>query len=490
VAQDPSESRSRKFWPGGLTTVRAVVVAVILIAGLVNLCSQLGTQPPPHATDDEYWYSWTGLALIHGQQPTSWSLLSGYKKRNLGYGYLWNTKYYFVRPAMDHPPLFSVLAGVAASLAGTQPMHIQLYPSGGVDLWEINLARMRVVPVLLFVGSFFLLLDIALLSVGFWPACAALLMFSFSRHMVFHHRLLVADNLVTPLLLANVAVTQRYLMGLCGRRAFAVATLVCVPCAVLSKLVAISAAAAVSAMLLVKRRWRDLLIPAGAVVLGLALVALYAVAVDWDMFRTVQRSQAGRFSGFNAIERLVGLIQVIDHNDFSQLICIGWVFAFAMALDRSAPPVAVAIVGYFLAFTFFADSRNVYGWHQAAFYPLLCLAVAWFVRKAVRARSVAITMVVMGLLLTWMMQEFWSMVPVFPRFDRFGYFAVVVLLLGVTQIGDVVRRRQALRLYAGAIVLIGLACETERARVFPRENWIEMHKSRRPGGEKTAPGFM
>jgi hypothetical protein len=150
----------------------------------------------------------------------------------------------------------------------------------------------------------------------------------------------------------------------------------------------------------------------------------------------------------------------------------------------------MALVGYLLAFTFFADSRHIYGWHQAPFYPLLCLGTAWFLRRAWRARSAAVSIAVFGLLLTWIWQEFWLVLPGFPRVDRAGYFLSLAVLLGLTQLPEVLRRRNLLRVFAGVLLIFGLGCEVERARTFSRENWVEIRKTRRVGSEKTPPGFM
>src|SRR5215207_8381571 len=85
---------------------RAGILAARLVLAVLARVIGLGTSPPPHATDDEYWYAWSGLSMLHGQKPTSWSLLEGYRGHTLGWGYLGNTRYHFVRPALDHPPLF------------------------------------------------------------------------------------------------------------------------------------------------------------------------------------------------------------------------------------------------------------------------------------------------------------------------------------------------------------------------------------------------
>lgn len=478
---NPRWSRSPKL--------RAAVVATLLIAGLLHRLIGIGVQPPQHATEDEIHYSWAGLSILHGHQPTSWSLLSGYRGHTLGYGAVGNGRAYIVRPALDHPPLFSLLAGAFVSLTRPAPLHIKLYPSGDVELWEINLASARILPVLLYAISFFLLLDLASLSIGFWPACAALAFYSFARHMVLHQRLLISDNFVTTLVLANLVVLQRYLLGRCTQRAFAIATLVLVPCAIMSKIVSVCAAAALGAVLLAQRKWKQLWIPASAAILGLVAVLIYAAALDWQLFVSVQQSQAQRFSGFNTLERLVGLMQLVGHAEFSQLICFAWIFAFAMAIDRSAPSISLALVAYFLAFTYFADARRVFGWHQLPFYPLLCLALGWYTRKAWKASSPALVIAFVGSLLTWVWQAAYLLAPNYPTWERAGYLIMIALLLAATQLTNHIYRITAIRTILIASMTLGLLLETIYARRFNPAQWTEVRPAV-PGAEKIAPPFM
>ncbi|MGI8906344.1 MAG: hypothetical protein ACR2IE_07635 [Candidatus Sumerlaeaceae bacterium] len=470
--------------------LRFFAVLAILLVGLLHRGVGLGTIPPPHATDDEVWYAWSGLSILHGEKPTAWSMLPGYRNRTLGWAWYANEKYHFVRPALDHPPLFPLLAGAFVSLTGPARMKIDLKPAGSVNLWDINLGKARILSLIMYTLAFLLLLDLVTLSLGFWPAVVAVAAYSFGLPIVLHQRLLVADNLAALLLLGNLVVLQRFFLGRCSRRTFTIATLVLVPCATLTKIVAVTQAAVVGGLLLMRRQIRLLWIPVAGAAIGAVLLVAYAAALDWQLFRLVQGSQADRFSGFNFVERLLGSMQLVGHGQFSFFLCIGWIFALAMALDRSAPPLAVGVVCYVVAMTFFADSRRVWGWHQLSLYPFLCMGYGWVFRRLWRSTAPGLSITVLGLLLIWVFQDFHLLFPASKGITRFGYVIAVLGIFSVTQLSGGLRTR-AIRSILVFLMASGLLLEVARAARMTTADFPEAKKQRPTGAALEVPaGFI
>jgi hypothetical protein len=471
--------------------VRAAVVTLILAAALLCRIIGLGNMPPPHATDDEFWYSWSGLGMLHGEKPTAWSQLEGYRGRQLGYGYLENYKYYFVKPAVDHPPLFSLIAGTFVQLTGPSRMNISLLPTGQVNLWDINLAKARWLGVALFCVSFFLLLDLASLSIGFWPACMALLFYSFGWPMILHQRLLVADNFTTPLLLLNLVLLQRYQLGMCSRRTFAIGTLILIPFATLSKIVAVVQSVVVAAMLVAHRRLRDLWLPIAGALIGIAGVMLFAWSMDWQLFRAVQASQADRFSGFHYFQRMIAAIPIVGHSSFAFILPIGWVFLFAMALDRRAPSLTVAPFAYLLGMTFLADARNVWGWHYAPVYPFLCIAYAWALRRVWRGPTLATSLAVLGLLLIWLFQNMYGFFSAHSVVLRTLYIISLAAIAAGALLGRTDRGKLLMRSVLCLTVAVGLTSEVVTFYRLTPASFTELRTSKPTGPAATRPpGYL
>ncbi len=80
-------------------------------------------QFPAHdATADEKAWTWLGASLLTEGQPTSWSLFKSYADKYV-YQYL-GDDITLVRPALDHPPLFSFIPGVFHLMSGQNVYNI------------------------------------------------------------------------------------------------------------------------------------------------------------------------------------------------------------------------------------------------------------------------------------------------------------------------------------------------------------------------------
>ena len=189
-----------KLWTADTPLKRWAIVLVLLAGGFWVRWQGLGTFPRAYQTDDEFFYIWAGLSLTEGQRPISWSMLPAYARENAILGEIHHGPHHLpiVQPALDHPPLFCLLAGATARLMGARPADFRADGGGTVRLWDVPLARARVLPLILFCATFLLLYDLAARTMGFGPACLALLFYGCISHIVAHNRLVVMENLTTP----------------------------------------------------------------------------------------------------------------------------------------------------------------------------------------------------------------------------------------------------------------------------------------------------
>jgi hypothetical protein len=364
--------RSRARW---------LIPLAILFAALFHRYENLADYPPRHATDDEFHFIWAGLSLLHTGTPTAWTQLGGYMYTDstIGSGNFDGVGYTFASPALDHPPLFSVVAGSFAALCGAKPVNVSLSgslkPNATVTVWDVSFAKVRLLSLILFVATFALLWRIAWLSFGEAVANIALLLYAFDAHVVVHNRLLVSENFTTPLFLLHVWLTLEYLRGRISRHLFAGATLLLIPAALLSKLIAVSQAAAVALMLCLSRRFRDCWSVVAGAALGIAIYLYYGAMQDWNTFREVLQWQSSRFRGFNLLQVLIANQRLVGDLNYNHLLVVGWICLFVQGLRRQARLAAVAPFGYLLLFAYFESTQGVYGWHALPFYPFLCMAL-------------------------------------------------------------------------------------------------------------------
>lgn len=352
--------------------------------------------PFRYETTDEYHYMWVGLTLLHTGHAMSWSELGVYEPIGALYGRTtWDgLAWRIVTPALDHPPLYSLVAGVFAQLAGATPGQATFTGGRTHAMWHINLRRARLCNLLLFALTFFLMFDLGRRVFGFGPACLAMLFYATSSHVVLHNRLLVTESLSTPLLLLNLCLLQRYLAGECRERLFGAGTVLACVAAVLIKLVAACQAGVILFLLLVTGRRREVIYPIVGVILGAALYLAYGAWQGWAVFWAVLHAQGARFFGLDAIIRMIVTPMLVHTADFSYPLFLGWVACFIFTMrgihgperledgtwvagtQLDVAPLLASPLLYLLWFSFFAAVPVIFGWHLLPFYPFLCLGLA------------------------------------------------------------------------------------------------------------------
>ena len=371
-----------------------VVLFLLLSVGALVRCHDLGAYPRRYDTKDEFHYLWAGLSLLRDGRPTAWSELNGYGQSGIKTHILRlpdGGQFSLVTPALDHPPLFSLAAGLFARLTGAaSPLPGATLPSPPSaktpQVWQVDFSVARLLAVILSAITLFLLFEITRHAFSFPTACLAALFYALTDHIVFHNRLLVTENLSTPLFLVNLLFLQGYVSGQRSRAAFAAVTISACAAALLCKVVAVSQAPAVLFLLVLDRKWRDLVFPIVGVLAGAALYMAYGWWQGWTLFTSVLASQAGRFYGFNAIVPLILRPCIVHTPNLSFVLLAGWIALFALAAFHRRARLLSAALAYLLAFSYFASVPAVYGWHVIPFYPFLCMALAALIARMYRRR--------------------------------------------------------------------------------------------------------
>ncbi|MCL5270750.1 MAG: hypothetical protein M1457_09440 [bacterium] len=440
---------------------RWILVLLLLAAGLGVRWYGLGQFPRPHQTDDEYHFLWAGLSLLSEGRPTSWSRL--HEREPINYEALGarmtpltyeQHQYFLVRPALDHPPLFSLVAGAWARLVGAAVPHSPVPGPGGLTYWNVNLARARTLTLVLYAATFFCLLALARHAFSFEAAFVGLLLYSFTMHIVAHGRLLVSENLTTPLFLASLVAVQRYTNGRMSRGVFAAVTITAVAAALLCKLVAVSQVGAIVFLLCLARRPRAAVYPILGALLGLGLYLAYGGWQGWSIFRAILHVQADRFKGFDILSRFILTPALVHDAHFSYLVLSGWLALFATTLNRRRSALMLAPLVYLLGFAYFASMPAIYGWHILPIYPFLSLALGVVVCDVWRkCDTVAYSGLVVMLLPYTANALFYSRTD-YAAFWRMFYLAAAAACLLLPLAGGALRRRT---IHAVIVLLLTIA---------------------------------
>jgi hypothetical protein len=443
-----------------LSTRWKVTVSLVFLLGILLRVIWLAGSPAPFRTADEYHFAWVGLSLLDHGRAASWSNLPA-KQTTASvrlpfsfHGY----NFTYVEPALDHPPLYSLLCGLWCRATGARPLDLVSESGVKVRVWDIALGRARLLSVLLFSVTFVLLFDIQRRVSGTGAAVAGAAFFCIVTHSVMHWRLLVTETLSTPFFLLGVWATIRYLNGDLSRRAFAIIAAVSSAAALLTKVIAVSQAGAICALLLFARRRRDIVFPIAGVVIGGMLYLLYGYWQGWDQFAMALHSQAWRFFEFGALRKMLFDPQLIHSENRNWLIMMGWILMLAPLARGQAHPLSIAGISYLLAFTFFASAPAIYGWHALPFYPFLCAALGEFAADTLKTCHPARLLLLLAILLPPAFNVMFIGHPDSGTVLRAFYIIVVTAVLVAATAGKTSSIR-GLRMFTLGVILLCFVSE-------------------------------
>ncbi|HEY3080589.1 MAG TPA: glycosyltransferase family 39 protein, partial [Chloroflexota bacterium] len=366
-------------------TELAFVVGLLLLAGGLRLY-QFDRVPSPNETSDEYAYLWAGWTLLHEGTPTAWSEKGAYGAAPT---YLWHqARYRLVSPWFDHPPLYALLVGAAASLRG------------GGELFDASLPAARLTAVAFATASTGLLYAWARAPYGRPAASLGALLFATIPTVVVAGRLALAESLIVPLQLLALIAAERYRgapASPAARRApWLALVLAAVVASVLAKVPGVAVGGSVGLFLAWRRLWGAALASLAAVLLGIAVFVAYGCALDCGLFRLVLADQGARARGFEALSRVLAGAMAEPLSWRDAWLPFLWL-ALAYAALRRDRLLAIAVLPY-LVFTVAAvDQNEPRVWYRYPLFPYLCLAGGLFIRDAFRRpASLGLALLVFG----------------------------------------------------------------------------------------------
>ncbi len=342
---------------------RIVFAAVVLfLLGSVLRVWKYWEFPVAGETQDEVAWSLLGSSLLQTGQPVSWSYFQGYqvlKIVNQGFG-----EVRLVAPALDHPPLFSLIPGTALTLLGKS---WEAWPSMKVVRFPM------VVLSLMNMALFFFWMHRTNLSR--YGKFVAAMLFATIPSFVFLSRLVVSENLlVTWMLLLLIGSTvQKH-----WKPWYWCVLLLAVP---LTKISGGAIGAAVVGWLWMERRerGREFWWALAGLTGGFFLWMLYAAAFDLSLFWHVQMQQSQRDTGFLTLFTSQLFAPTLVEKVFADYwITLGWMTSLAWIAVKGADKkwssmdrlVAYLFVAQFAFMALSVGEHTVHGWYRIPFLPL------------------------------------------------------------------------------------------------------------------------
>jgi len=354
----------------------AMALAGIVVLGAVLRVHQYDLIPFHHETADEYQHGWEGWTLLHEGRPAAWTFYPQYYPPENITPFRWyGDSYYLARPYFDHPPGFSLLVGAACTVLGAGQM------------LECTLHRMRWVPILSGLLTIFL---VGRTGWKFFPdrsaGTLAALLYATLPIIVMGNRLVKAENLLAPLLLAQVSWLEGYLANSSRKCLLKVAAGGAL--AIWLKATGIAAPLAAILVLARHRKARAMSVVAAAAAGAVTLYLVYGALFGWQLFTSVLSLQGSKRVALRTLLDITGISRVVELQ-----FGAGWYLWLAIALAWMASGkyrallIPAAVYLGILGLT--ADTRAVFGWYRIPLYPFLCLAGGLFLAEWWREKDLS-----------------------------------------------------------------------------------------------------
>ncbi len=347
---------------------RFILFVLILILGFYLRHHNLYTWPRLGATFDEYAWTWQGMSLIQNQIPVSWSPLPAYSDRKV-------IKYqgaYFalVKPYLEHPPLFGLVAGSFALVSGVK------------DMMQVDLAHIRNLALLLGVLSIFMVYIFAAEIYDYKIGLLSSLVYSTVPTIVVGSRLVQNENFFIPFFLLALFLIARFIKN----KNPWVRNLAAIVCGLLvfAKIPWIAAALAIVLILFYFRKYKD----AGkflSILIPIALLfVVYGFYYNGNLFSQLMLFQLQRYDlTFDSIFALFTSPYLADRFTIDGWIYFGWFAVFLLAIKdlKKHFMIIFPFLAYFAIFIFAIPNEPSHGWYRYPFYPFMIISIALFLKE-------------------------------------------------------------------------------------------------------------
>ena len=298
---------------------RFAILVIILILGLYLRQNNLYTWPRLGATFDEYAWTWLGINLIQNHVPQSWSPHPQYSnKKVIKYQ---GAHFVLVKPYLEHPPLFGLVAGGFALLNGAK------------DIYQVNLQNIRGLALLLGVLSIFIIFVFAQEVYDYKIGLLSALIYATVPTIVVGSRIVENENFFIPFFLLSLYLISRFIKT--NNPWFRNTAAIICGLLTLAKVPWIAGALAIVLILFYLKKYKDSFKFLGIVVPIFLLFFVYGAHFDWNLFISLWKLQLQRYDlTFNSIFALFTSPYLVDRFLIDGWIYFGWFTVFLLSINN------------------------------------------------------------------------------------------------------------------------------------------------------------
>jgi len=346
-----------------------LILFAIILLGLVLRANNLTTWPRLGATFDEYAWTWLGISLIKDHTPSSWSPHAAYEGHRK-YERFENADFWIVKPYLEHPPFFGIVAGSFAISRGAD------------SFFEVTLDKIRPLALILGVLSIAILFFLVKDLYDEKTALMAALIYATIPTVVIGSRIVQNENFFIPFFLLSLFLINRFIKSK-DTRYRNLAAFICGLLA-LSKVPWFAATLAIFAILFYKQKYKDIVKVLIIVIPIFLIFILYGFHFNQEIFINLWKLQLARYDlTFNSVFALFTEPYLADRYFIDGWIIFGWI-SFFLLLTKDIKQNFIIIFGllaYLGIFIFAIPNEPGHGWYRYPFYPFLAISLALFIKE-------------------------------------------------------------------------------------------------------------
>lgn len=359
------------------TPIYVFVLVGILLIGFWLRSTNYTVWPRHGATFDEFAWTWLGINLIQKGIPISWSSQPQYThKQHLIYQ---KAAFWIVKPYLEHPPLFGIIAGSFALMNGAK------------DMYHVTLPKIRPLALILGVLSIGMVFLLTSELYGQQIGILASLLYATIPTIVIGSRIVQNENFFIPAWLLSLYLTFRYINS--NKKKLLIVTGIITGLLVLAKVPWLVAGLSVCLLLAYHHKWKDTFFIGVVTLLIGSLFLLYGFYYDKTLFLSLWQLQLARYDiSFVGFFSMFIKPLITDRIYLDGWIYFGFFSSFLLAQNlKKHIHILLPFLSYLFVYIFFIPDEPFHGWYRYPLYPFLVISTTVFLKEYFRKNQILTT---------------------------------------------------------------------------------------------------
>ncbi|HCM82189.1 MAG: hypothetical protein UV63_C0001G0052 [Microgenomates group bacterium GW2011_GWC1_43_11] len=351
-------------------SVILILLLILTIGGLLRY-KNLYIWPREGATFDEFAWSYLGISLLTEGVPVSWSPHPQYKDVTF-YQNPDHTLFRLVRPYLEHPPFFGLIAGMSNMLFGVR------------DFDDVEIPTIR---PLAFVLGIFSIAAVFFFAASFYGSTTGIIsagIYSIFPSIAIGSRILQNENFFIPLFLTSLGLAKLYVDK--KNKTYLILVFILSFLLPLSKVPWISAPLASALYFFSHKKKKEGFGVIAMAALSITAFCFYGMAYGREVFFGLWKLQLNRYQlSFGSFFKIFQDPLLTDRSFLDGWVYMGWIVLFVVisANYKRHIGIIVGFLSYLLVFLFAIPSELGHGWYRYPFYPFFAVSFAVFLKEGI-----------------------------------------------------------------------------------------------------------